>query len=372
MASVGKELDYTAVVGQVMSMEAGLLSREQLTKVAGAKDIDSALHMLLETAYGNTTEELLNIKPLYSYHVFKHIYSTLDDIIITLKSQIPDENILKMQLIEMEAHNLKLLVKYKFAYEGYLESKFSSFRELDFDNVSKSAYDFRSLELNIERMQSLVKHPLSDLHRFIKNDVLSNMIHSVAKSLLKMEKERSVSSSESLLDNIIDSEVIHLEHEMIHNLDSAFPEDKQFMEGYLARKIDIMNIGTVLRKDSRSGEWDPSKLIIDGGNIKKEIMKELAAMERARFIEGVKAHEPAYGKHLDQWLENGGSLEGFDAVGRKILNEYINSAMFVFSPARVYGFLQKKDTEARAVSGILTAKLFGLEGDSIIKVMGLD
>ena len=104
------DLAYSGINTTVRILEQQLLSKDIMNSLLASKELQQALEVLQKTAYGFQTDELLQTKQ-FDAVLMKHLKNQYEE----LYELIPTPELLDIFSIRYTYHNLKVLLKEKFA-----------------------------------------------------------------------------------------------------------------------------------------------------------------------------------------------------------------------------------------------------------------
>ena len=108
------DLAYSGINTTVRILEQQLLSKDIMNSLLASKELQQALEVLQKTAYGFQTDELLQTKQ-FDAVLMKHLKNQYEE----LYELIPTPELLDIFSIRYTYHNLKVLLKEKFAKKDF-------------------------------------------------------------------------------------------------------------------------------------------------------------------------------------------------------------------------------------------------------------
>ena len=108
------DLAYSGINTTVRILEQQLLSKDIMNSLLASKELQQALEVLQKTAYGFQTDELLQTKQ-FDAVLMKHLKNQYEE----LYELMPTPELLDIFSIRYTYHNLKVLLKEKFAKKDF-------------------------------------------------------------------------------------------------------------------------------------------------------------------------------------------------------------------------------------------------------------
>lgn len=262
MANKG-EYDYVFSSVLLRSKEVQLLNRADLERIAGQKDIGSAMRVLTEFGYGDAKTET------GAGSADEMLTNSLDEAYALVFSILPDEPEMKLFLYPNDYHNAKVLLKAEAL------------------KLDPAPFLIEAATIPPAKMEEAVrKRDFASLSSYMKQ-----AIHQAAESFAKSRDPQEIDIT---LDIACYGDM----------LSEAGKLGNDFVMGYVKLLIDILNMSTFirLRKIGKSRNFF-GKIFLEGGNVDKG------------FFAG--AYEEAYSTIADK-LQPYGYYEVFAAGAEEV------------------------------------------------------
>ncbi|WP_206458448.1 V-type ATP synthase subunit C [Anaerovorax sp. IOR16] len=302
-----KNMDYVFASARVRSVEKNLLSREKADKMIDSKTSEDALKVLHELGYGEENSGLnpSELNEILSTEIQK-AYAFVFDV-------APDKGVFDTFLYPYDYHNLKVLLKAEFS-----DTEAEPFL-MDIGTIPKSKLMVMVRERSFMDMPEEMKRAVQEVI-----DVFGR------------------TADPQVIDFILDRACYE---SMCKAADNSGSE---YIRGYVALLIDIINLKTFVRLRQMKKNWDFfSKVFLPGGRISESV-----------FISG---YEESYEQFAEKLLPY--NLNEVLAEGALLLKE---SGRFTILEKLCDNCLMQYAKQAKYVSfGVepLAAYLIAKEGD---------
>ncbi|MFQ5899980.1 MAG: V-type ATP synthase subunit C [Thermodesulfobacteriota bacterium] len=324
------EARYAYPIGVVRSLEAGLLSMEQIETLLVSRDLDGVLKILGETEYSQ-----------YLANINNGDYETallvgLKKLLQLLSRLSLDQSLTDLFLLKYDLLNLKIILKARLTGEGKsrLQSLSSDLGKMPVERLKKAIFE----------------ESYSDLPPLLKGAALE------AVSAFERDKDPQV------IDIVLDRKFYPLL--TVRTVESGTP----FLKKYFEMVIDLININTLIRIKWRGDRPEVlQKALLDNGSLPKGHYSTLLdspwdAIPPKFFVtpyEGIVEHGIAH-------LTNYNSFDKFESLRDSLLTAYLKRArLFTFGIEPLVAYFLIKEKEIETVRMIITAKLNNLPVEGI-------
>ncbi len=359
----GLNIKYSSPYGIIKVLEGRLISRDKLERIAGTEGLENAIVRLTDTPYEQDSQSMLeeyrhqHVTAKGISEIFQNeINATFNEI----KSITPDETILRLFQIYLDSHNLKLLLKYKFAEMGEMESTQGGIRSADYDRIRELMFDYKNMLLPASRVDEIYKEQMSDIPTHIDDEHLKPIARKSIDHILEFETEHEFRGTEFLIESIVDRETYSVMYEQAGTIETVNDEERKILDDYIEYLIDIANIKLFIRAAHlKKGEDYITEVLIPNGTFTKGFTSKLKISDPDRVIEMLKSTR--YRDLVDEWVEGGKGLEKLDLIAGKGIDRIMERARYIsLSPLSIIYFLYRKEREIETLRGILIAKSYGL------------
>lgn len=307
--------------------EKNLLTNAQLQRLVDLKDVHEVLEALKETVYADSIAKL---KDENDYEVI--LKNELQRVYKQMKEISPDNSVVEFLEQKYIFHNLKVMVKEILQDEDY---------EKLYVNIGD--VDYNALKRNLQE----------------ENAKNGSVYYKYAKEAMDFYKE---TKDPQVIDLILDK--YYFEHLLI----LAEKMDYKFFTDYIIKRIDFMNVKSLLRAKSQKKSVDfVDKIMINGGQIDKN--------EFSKYVNETLTSDSSLFKSSDIYYYVRSAIESkdiyetmarYELVVDNYLMELINSNKHLTYGAEViFSYIIAKETEIKNLRIILVSKLNGLSSDFI-------
>lgn len=315
--------DYLYATARIRSLEQGLLTRERMEAMLGARSTEDALKVLAECGYGELSvgapadiEAALAARRLEVYQLAENLAA--------------DKELLNVLRIKYDFHNIKALVKGEEARTASLL--------IDAGTV-----------------------PAEELKRILREGELYKLPGRVGAAVEEARDVLARTKDPQLADFILDKAAF------ARMAEAAKVSGSDFIMGYVAFLADGYNLRAFIRsrRMEKSAEFF-ARAAVEGGSVSPEALG--AALEDgAATAEGLFWGTPlSYAAALgDAALQEGG-LTRFEKACDDAVTEYLKKAKYIpFGEEPLFAFVAAKENEFTAVRTILSGRLANLCADTI-------
>ncbi|WP_317853724.1 V-type ATP synthase subunit C [Chakrabartyella piscis] len=316
---MAKNKIYPFAVASVRSMENSLLTKQKLMQIAEAKDMEEAIRMLGDTAYGKT-----QIRDVHLYE--QMIANHLEETYVAVAGLIPTETFVDIFLYKNDYHNIKVLLKEEVS------------------KVNGRPFLVRGGTIPVDKMaKNLRERNYVELPN-IDGDAVELAVATYAKT-----------QNARYIDTILDKACFATMAKAADKLGN------DYVSKYVKTLMDITNLKSLLRikKLEREGE-ELEECYILGGNLSLDLL--LRAFRSESFIQVLK--ETQYGTLCEEYMGQGFTV--FEKACDDYLMSYVKEAKYkTLTPEPVMAFILAKETEAKCVRIILACKLHDIDVEII-------
>ena len=308
---------------RIRHAEKKLLTKQQLQRLADAKNLEDAIKLLNETSYSSELSKLdrpENYEQVLS-EVLNKTYKEAMEI-------SPEKSLVEILSCKYDYHNLKVLVKENILKEKFDsmycmldENEIEAFRELAFKNDEGLSQDFKECIAFFET----TKDP-QDIDIFIDKKYFEKVLSLAERFKLEMITE------------------------------------------YFKAMIDFINLRTFIRcRKQNQVKETLEKVLIKGGDVETDKILEMFYEDIEVLPIKLKAYK--IGRVLSKIVEeykNTNSLNSFEKSMDDYLVEIVRKAKSIHYGAEViFSFLFAKELEIKNLRLILVGKVNGLSADFI-------
>jgi V/A-type H+-transporting ATPase subunit C len=317
-----KDTDYLFASARIRALERTLLNRERIDRMLDARTLEDSYKVLAESEYGDGQE-----LPVDQYEtLLAQEHQKTFDLVRSLEPRL-------MPLLELQYDylNAKILLKAEFlGIDDYLTSDLGSF-------------------------------PLDKMKTGLSERTFVDMSPTMKEAVMQAIDSFGKTGDPQIIDLILDAATF----EEIRLMKDVF--DNPYINGYISREIDIVNIKTTIRlKQQNAPKENFQKLFVEGGTL--DLSKFLSHFDED-FSNLVQAFAYTdYGKMLEAALPglNEGNLGAFEKLCDDYRMEQLKSAKYVpfgIEPLMAYAIAKENDLKNARI--ILTGKAAGLESQRI-------
>ena len=308
---------------RIRHAEKKLLTKQQLQRLADAKNLEDAIKLLNETSYSSELSKLdrpENYEQVLS-EVLNKTYKEAMEI-------SPEKSLVEILSCKYDYHNLKVLVK-----ENILKEKFDSMYCMLDENEIEA---FRELAL--------------------KND------EGLSKDFKECLDFFEITKDPQDIDIFIDKKYF----EKVLSLSEGFK--LEMITEYFKAMIDFINLRTFIRcrKQNQANET-LEKVLIKGGDVETDKILEMGYENIEVLPIKLKAYK--IGRVLSKIVEeykNTNSLNSFEKSMDDYLVEILRKTNSInYGPEVIFSFLFAKELEIKNLRLILVGKVNGLSADFI-------
>lgn len=333
----------------IRTLEKYLLDQTDIDRMVGAKDVQEALKVLENTNYARELKE--SISKILPKDYRKILLTDLQIGKKLLLYLVEDVTLIKLTLLTFDIHNIKIFFKEKFFTP--LE-KVCLMRLISLHGSQKP-----------EELRKAVEGEKADIDEDFQR---------LIKETEEKFKKKPLASE---LDIYLDKKIWHLSSLLAKKMES------DFLQNFIKKKIDILNLKTILRayllnKLEKLEEW-----LIEGGNIG---IKKFAVLGKAQNIrEAIQVLIPLFPKKIARVMElylregetpyqnfEGGSLDKLFRELDNIEIEELKESKFISEgPEIIFCYFLARFNANRNVRIILEGKLEGFEQGEILEKIRL-
>lgn len=318
-----KDTAYLSVSAQVRAMENSLLTHERLEQALEARTVEDALKVVQECGYGE-------LRSADSDAIDGAILSAREELERELHAALPDRRILDIFKLKHDYHNLKTLLKARFA-----------------------GVDAGNICVDLGRVSP------EELRQALENgeyDLLPGTLGSAAEEAKEiLDTTRDGQLMDIFLDRCCYRELLDL------------AEPSPFLAGYVRRQIDSANLRALVRtlRMGKSPEFLAAALL-EGGELAPE---ELLAVSREGGSGLTELYAPtdfAAAAESGAAALRGGPLTEFERLCETAVSAYLDMAQFIpFGEEAVIAYLAARETEFTNLRILLLGRSMDLPAEVI-------
>jgi len=228
--------DYIYSSTYVRTIEKNLLNKTDIEQMANAATYDEALNLLTKAAYSKELKESVSNAADKDYEqILENDLQKAKKLLLSLTN---NKDLIKFVLLPFDIHNIKLFYKEKF-FEKNLQEFISPYGSQNPEELKKSVYGKKA---NIDQgFQKIIK---------------------------QAQEKFKTKPSPCYIDGYLDKKAEEL------SLETAKKMKSSFLVNFLERKIDIINLKTVIRCCMFNSVNILKKLLIANSRIKKNLILE--------------------------------------------------------------------------------------------------
>jgi len=322
-----KNEEYSFICGFMAARDKYLLTRDRIDKMLESKTPDDAVRVLIELGYGDEAENTpaMEFESLLSRELEK-TYSLI-------LPYVPEKAYFEIFLYPSDYHNVKTLLKAEAL--GIKAGKFL----METGSVSAG------------RLADLV-------HGRDFENMRTDMADGIRDALEVYSKTHDPQTIDLILDKACYRDMNLLAKEL----------HCDFIKGYLALRIDFINLITFIRireMDKPAGFF--SKVFIEDGNIPEEVFEEGFEEPNEQFTDRLLP----YGLQnvlMDsaQMIRETGRVTILEKLCDNYLMDYIREARYItYGIEPLIAYIAAKENEVKTVRIIMAGKLAGLPSELI-------
>jgi len=322
-----KSNDYIFATAFIRSKEKYLLTREKVDRMLDAKTPDDALKVLYELNYGDGLDEV----PAAEFE--KLLTLELEKAYDTVMSLAPEKEYFKHFLYPNDYHNVKVLLKAEF---------------------SGAPMD--------EIMIGAGTVPVPELVELVQSRKYYSMREEMAKGIQEAVDVYGTTQDPQVIDLILDKACyrdINIEVSKLKN---------KFISGYIALKIDTINLKSFIRAKEMNKSWDFfSKIFIEGGKVPEGLFINGFDEAPEQFADRLLAYDmQVLLQESAAMLKETGRFTALEKLCDNVLMGYVKESKYIaFGVEPLVGYIAAKESEAMTVRIIMAGKLAGLSAELI-------
>jgi V/A-type H+-transporting ATPase subunit C len=327
MAKV-KRSDYLFASARVRAVEHNLLGKEYREKMLEAGSPQEALEVLYDCHYGEVGE------PLENPADFEEMLKTEQQRLVAFMTKVvPGNELLALFFYPNDYHNLKTLLKA--------------------EKVDRQPEDILSSSGSI---------PVQKLQAMLKDREFAFMTERMRAGTTAALDAFARTGDPQVIDLTLDR---YCYEDMVK---AAEDTGSDFVIGYVARRIDTINIKAFIRVRQIGKSWDFFRQVfIDDGYIPGRLFaasfEEPLEQVAEKLIPFGFGHSMAEGT---QRLKEDGKFTTIERMLDDELMDYVRDAKYIaYGIEPLVGFLVAKENDIQAARMIMTGKLSGLSSDAI-------
>ena len=309
------DLAYSGINTTVRILEQQLLSKDIMNSLLASKELQQALEVLQKTDYGFQTDELLQTKQ-FDAVLMKHLKNQYEE----LYELMPTPELLDIFSIRYTYHNLKVLLKEKFAKKDFSHLL-----------VPIGRYSLATLKQLVETRDS--------------QDVPSVMVKAVREAYEDFENFERLETADVFMDTYYFKHLRMLEREL---------QDDKVTE-FVNLMIDLENIATLIRASAQKQSRSFLQTVLSNeGTVSKtqliDTFQELGWASLLQLFDGV-----SYKEELESIL----SQENISVLKLELLKDeciyrYLKDATFdAFGPYPSLAYIHASEMEVKNIRLIL-------------------
>ena len=319
--------DYSFGCGYMAARDKYLLTRERVDRMLESKTAEDALRVLSEMDYTDEAESVQagEFEALLSREAEKTYLRILPF--------VPDRAYFEFFLYPTDYHNVKTLLKAEF--------------------------------LRIKANEFLLETgtiPAGRLADMVRSRSYGDMRAEMAEGMKEALEEYSVTHDPQVIDLILDKACYKDMSLLASGLDS------DFVKGYLALRIDLINLNTFIRvREIGKPEGFFSKVFVEGGSISAEIFEEGFEEPLEKFADRL----PSTGLYKvltdsAQTIRETGRVTVLEKLSDNLLTDYIKEAKYVtYGIEPLVAHIAARENEIKTVRIIMAGKLAGISPELI-------
>ncbi len=318
---------YAYAVGRVRVLENKLLSRDKIERMLDTVSLEDAIKVLMENEYGLGRE----LDSPYNYETLlfdelKKTYQLIDTI-------TPDKSATDLFLLQYDIHNLKVLIKARFL-EG--------------------AQDNLLIDLGTI--------PLNKLTVYLEDKDYDELPEFLKDALINLDNVLSLQVDPHKIDVILDQAY----YSWVFKVCSR--RRNSFLLEYFTKKVDLLNIKTLLRVKKIGEDYDFLRnLIIPYGTFDSEFFSQSLDTSLDQLIYDTRNTE--YAHVLTEGIQvfiKDKSLTVYERLTDNYLLNFVKSRKNnPFGIEAVVGYLLAKENELKVVRIIMVGKANRISRDRI-------
>jgi len=318
--SSNTESEYAYPVGRIRQLENTLLAKDTLDKMIEAKDLHSCFNIFLDSGFRTDKTEMIDPENFEEF-LEQELYLTYK----IIKDIAPYPFIYDMFAINYDFHNIKVLLKSRFAKKRYSKI-LSRIGILDINNLNKAIEEDRFNEIPIF-FELAIKKVISEYTKIPDPEII---------------------------DLILDKEKFTLMEELIK--DRKIP----FLEEFIKINIDLVNLIAAVRLKIREEDKNYlRKVLIDKGNISIKSFQDVFDSPLSSWI--TKFLKTNYEKIVEIGLktyETQSSLLEIERLKDNFILDYVKIGKNItFGVEPLIGFIVAKENDIKNIRIILTGKI---------------
>ncbi|MFU0800091.1 MAG: V-type ATP synthase subunit C [Xylanivirga thermophila] len=319
---------YNYAVGRIKALEPKLLGKDRIDRMVDANSPQDVLKILSETDYAIAVSEL---KTPYEYEDM--LSRELKGVYDLMQSISPNPDLTQLFFINQDIHNVKVILKSK-----YLKME------------------------NPEPLMGVSTVPIDNIKKAIDDNDYRDLPNYIAGALEILENMLSTKVDPQKIDVVLDKAMYR------HIFCICRDQKDEFVKGYFEKKVDLVNIKTLLRvKRIGNGAEFLRHLLLPGGILNEDffvqaldqpsewLMNELKNSEYERvIIPGV------------QQFAKQGSLTLYERLADDYLMDYIKAKKWEsFGIAPIVAYILAKQNEIDLIRIIMVGKINNIPADKI-------
>lgn len=327
--------EYSSINVTIRVYENNLLRQTIFDRMLAADSFEAAVNVLRETSYREHVDRVIATR---EYN--EMIAQELEWVFARLFQFSPNPAIVELASLRYEYHNLKVLFKEKYA-------------DLDLEGV----------QFNIGR------YPLAEMRKAVstgRSDVLPEIY---------MKAIREVQKDYEEFQNVHHSEIILDRYYFLHLKELALEIDDADILSIVNLQIDMKNISTLIRAIRQKHTANFMRTVLsDAGTFPIEQLITLGVGNEKALIQTLM--DSQYKHLLSDALIDGGerlsSIQVDQIAENAVMRRMQEAKLKVFGPTPMLAYLYAKETEAKNLRLILSAKENRIDNEAIIGRMRLN
>ena len=322
-----KSNDYIFVTTFIRGKEKYFLTQEKVERMLDSKTPDDALKVLYELNYGDDLEDI----PAAEFE--KLLVLELEKAYEMVLSLAPEKAYFTHFLYPNDYHNVKVLLKSEFS-----------------DTLAE------------ELMMGGGTMPVSDLTELVQSRNYFGMREEMAKGIQEVVDIFGTTQDPQVVDLILDKACyrdINIEISKLQN---------DFISGYIALKIDTVNLKSFIRAKEMNKSWDFfSKIYIEGGKIPERLFVTGYDETPEQFAERLGAYNlQALLQESAAMIKETGRFTVLEKLCDNMVMDYVKETKYIpFGVEPLVGYLSAKESEVKTIRIIMAGKLAGISAELI-------
>lgn len=368
-------IEYSRAFGIIQVMEARLLDPERLRRVAESEGLNGALGALSDTPYEADARAILDLRrgggTVTAREISRIMSGEINRTFEAIGSITPERDILRMFQIYLDAHNLKLFLKFKFSEIGATgKDRRMEGEGIRYEDIAPNLYDYPYMELPARVVEDLKRKALTEVPRHISDPVLRAITEKAIAEIMAYESAHDYYVGGHVVDSMIDKETYLARKDMATRIRVGSDEERTLMDRYMDTMIDLTNITLFIRAGLMGPVEDyVVSVFIPDAYFTRGFVEGLVGQDYQGVIERLRGTR--YRAFVEEFSAHG-DLMRLDAMRKRELGRLMEGAkLFTLSPINIIHYLFLKEREIETLRGLLIAKAYDMGPERIKEVLPL-